>query len=246
MKIKKGIAVFDLHYPDHNKELWQNIVLLCADIKPDYFVFGGDNLDMKTLSHWVHDKGDMRTLEGKRIKEDYENFNRDVMDVLEEILPKNCEKHFLLGNHEAWAKQAIDRNPQGEGYWEVENNVNLKGWKVYPENAICKIGKMHFIHGVYTNDAHAKKTVNNYECNVFYGHCHDHQAYTKITPVNNEAHIGMSVPCACDKNPDYMRNKPSKWVDGFLLFDILKDGNFQANPIISINGSFLYGKRFYK
>lgn len=245
MKPKIGIGVWDLHYPQHETKLWHNILLLIAELKPSYFVFGGDNMDMTEFSHWIHAKGDLRKLEGKRIKAEYDGFNEEILEPLNELL-RGCEKHYLEGNHENWAYQAIDRNPQGEGYWEPENNLNLKGWTVYKENEIAKIGKMHFIHGVYTNDAHAKKTVNAYESNIFYGHCHDAQSYTKVTPIHNEAHIGMSVPCACHLNPDYMRNKPHKWVNGFLIFEIYPDGNFTAHPIIAVDGSFSYGGKFYK
>jgi predicted MPP superfamily phosphohydrolase len=245
-KQKVGIAIYDLHFPEHDKQLWKNILKLAKDLKPDYFVFGGDNMDMKELSHWVHAKGDMRTLEGRRIKAEYTQFQEGVLDPLCAILKKPCEKHFLLGNHEDWAEQAIDRNPQGEGYWEVENNLKLKDWTVYPLNRVCSIGKMHFIHGTYTNDAHAKKHVTNYESNIFYGHVHDHQIYTKVTPLNNEAHIGMSIPCACTLNPDYMRNKPNKWVNGLLVFTVFPDGNFTAHPIISNKGKFEYSGKVYE
>ena len=221
-----------------------NILLLVAKLKPKFFVFGGDNLDMKPFSHWIHSKGDMRTLEGARIREDYENFNNDIQIPLNSIL-HNCEKHWLKGNHEDWARQAIDRNPQGEGYWEIENNVDLNGWNVYELNEVATIGKMNFIHGIYTNEHHAKKTVTNYESNVFYGHAHDHQSYTKITPIRNEPHIGMSIPCAGKTNPDYNRNKPNKWVTGFLIFEILPDGNFTTYPIIANNGVFSYNGKLY-
>lgn len=244
-KPKVGIAVYDLHFPLHQSILWANILTLAAEIKPDYFILGGDNLDMTPLSHWIHDKGEARKLEGKRIKEDYENFNRDVIDPLNEIL-RGCEKHFLEGNHEDWAEQYIDRNPQAEGFYELRNNLNIKDWKYYKYGEICQIGKMHFIHGTYTNDAHAKKHVGTYERNIFYGHCHDFQVYSKVTPVDNDPHMGMSIPCACHTNPDYMRNKPNRWVNGFLIFEIFKDGYFQAHPIISIDGSFKWNNVIYK
>lgn len=244
--MKIGIAVFDLHAPEHVKPLWKNILKLCADAKPDVFIFGGDNMDMQELSHWIHGRGDMRTLEGKRIKQEYQNFQRDILDPLEKVLKKSCEKHYMFGNHEDWAELAINQNPQGEGYWEVQNNLDLSKWKVYKYGEIVKVGKMHFIHGTYTNDSHAKKHVTTYERNIFYGHLHDFQTYTKITPVDNDPHMGMSIPCACHLNPDYMRNKPNRWLNGFLIFEINDDGTFQAHPIISTDGSFSYAGKNYK
>jgi predicted MPP superfamily phosphohydrolase len=245
-KPKIGIAVYDLHYPEHFKYLWENIFTLTTELKPDYFILGGDNMDMQSLSHWIHDKGESRKLEGKRVKKDYDDFNRDIIDPLNAILKPTCEKHFLEGNHEEWAEQYIDRNPQSEGFYEVRNNLNIKDWKHYRYGEICKIGKMYFIHGTYTNDAHAKKHVNTYEHNIFYGHMHDHQIYTKVTPIDNDTHMGMSIPCCCTTNPDYAKHKPNRWVNGFLIFYVYENEFFQPFPIISVDGKFLFNNVLYK
>jgi hypothetical protein len=34
-EIKTGVCVFDLHYPNHNKALWENIINVISDLKPD-------------------------------------------------------------------------------------------------------------------------------------------------------------------------------------------------------------------
>lgn len=238
--MKKGIAVFDLHYPEHNKILWNNILKFAKDFKPDYFLFGGDNLDMSPVSHWLLEGGQFRKLEGKRLINDYKGFVKEIKEPLENILPDSCKKIWLEGNHENWAEQAIDKNPQYEGLIEIENYIDLKYWSQIPYNGIHKIGKMYFTHGMYTNQYHSAKTVNIVEKNIFYGHTHDHQTHTKITMVGNEPHIGVSVPCTCDLNPQYMRNKPNKWLNGFLIWYMKDNGDFNHYIIIANKGHFIY------
>ncbi|MCX5781776.1 MAG: metallophosphoesterase [Elusimicrobia bacterium] len=249
MKKLFGIAVYDLHYPHYHQKLWKNILRYVKQNRPDVFILGGDNMNFDAVDHWLHEKGLVRQLEGKRILAEYEGFKNDIFNPLEELLPKTCRKIWLNGNHEDWVKLAIDRNPQGEGYWEIENNLHLKdkGWEVYEYGKYVKVGKVLFVHGQYTNQYHSKKTVDVFERNVVYGHTHTFQVYTKITPVENEPHTGMSIPVACELNPDYMRNRPNAWVNGFLTFYIYDTGYFNLYPIVAINGEFVSpcGK-FYK
>lgn len=246
MKNKIGIGVWDLHYSYHIKPLWKNILKAIKGIKPDYFIFGGDNLNFTAVSHWLHEKGKNKTLEGKRLIKEYKGFNKEIMEPLLKVLPKKCKKIWLMGNHEMWVELAIEKNPQGEGFWEIENNIDLSDWKIIPYPDYYRIGKAYFIHGTYTNDHHAKKTVTTYEHSVFYGHCHTKQVYSKVTPVGNEAHIGVAVPCACELNPDYRRHHPNAWINGFLKFEILKNGCF-TDELVTANskGQFVLSGKNY-
>jgi len=245
---KTGLAYYDAHYPHHNRPLWMNFLKLVRKMKPDVFVFGGDNMNMDAVDHWMEDHKKVRQMEGKRVLAEYEGFKKEMLNPLEKALPKGCRKIWLDGNHEAWMELAIDKNPNGEGYWEVENNLHLKerGWETYKYGEYAKVGKILFIHGQYTNQGHAKKTVNVYEKNVVYGHDHAPQLFTKITPVENEPHTGMALPCGCEMNPHFMRNRPHAWVNGFLVFYFTKK-IFSLFPVTSIfDGKFIApsGKRY--
>jgi len=245
---KVGLAYYDAHHPHHNKQLWANFLKLVRRTKPDVFIFGGDNMNMDAVDHWMHEQKKLRKMEGKRVLAEYKGFESEMLTPLERALPKDCRKIWLDGNHEAWMELAIDKNSNGEGYWEIENNLHLKerGWETYKYGQYAKVGKMLFIHGQYTNQGHAKKTVTVYEKNVVYGHDHTLQVFTKITPVDNEPHTGMSVPCGCDMNPSFMRNRPSGWVNGFLVFYFTKK-IFSLFPVVSIfDGKFIApnGKRY--
>ena len=244
-EIKTGICVYDLHHPFHQKTLWENILKITADLKPDYFIFGGDNLDMDSVNHWDIENGNRRGMEGKRLKKNYDDFNEQILDPLIKLLPDSTRKIFMLGNHCQWLEQYIDKIPELEGFAEIERNLNLKDWKIIPYRQTIKIGKIYFHHGEYTSKYHAAKMVDVYERNIVYGHLHTAQSFTKVTPVDGEAHCAISIPCACDMNPRYMKDKPSAWVNGFGIFYIHPDNNFNIYTVISTKGHFVWNSKRY-
>jgi hypothetical protein len=241
--IQTGICVYDLHYPYHNKELWQNILKVAKELKPDFFIFGGDNLDMDAVNHWELDKGNKRAMEGKRLRKSYDTFQSEILDSLK--LPSYCRKIFMYGNHEEWIEKYIDKCPELEGFAEIERNLDLKEWEIIPYHHTVKVGKIHFHHGEYTGLHHANKMVNIYERNVVYGHLHSFQLHTKVTPIDGDAHTALCMPCACDINPGYMKDKPSAWVSGFGVFYLQPNGNFNIYPVISSKGHFVFNGKYY-
>lgn len=243
--IKTGICVFDLHHPYHNKTLWMNILEISSRLKPDYFIFGGDNMDMDAVNHWEIDKGNKRGMEGKRLRHSYDTFQSEVLDKVEEVLPDYCRKIFMYGNHELWCENYIDKIPELEGFAEIERNLKLNEWEVIPYRQTVKIGKMYFHHGEYTGKYHSGKMSDVFERNIIYGHLHSFQAFTKVTPVDGNAHMAMSMPCACDLNPQYMRDKPSSWVNGFGVFYLQDNGNFNIYPVIALHGHFIFSGKYY-
>ena len=243
MSIKTGIVVADLHHPNHNKKLWENIIRIIGDLKPDFFVFLGDNMDMVSINHWLHDREDRRHLEGKRLRQEYDNFQTEILDRLK--LPQHCRKVFMLGNHESWLEQYIDKIPELEGFAEIDKCLDLKEWEIIPYRQTCKIGKIYFHHGEYVGKHHSAKMVDTFERNIVYGHLHSYQIHTKITPINCEAHSAISMPCACNMNPDYNRDRPSAWVNGLGVFYIHPDGNFNIYPIISSKDHFIFNGKYY-
>ena len=243
--VKVGIGVWDMHFPNHNQKLWENVLRVIGDIKPDFFVFGGDNLDMDAVNHWEIDKGNKRGMEGKRLRKAYDDYNSEIMDQFNGSLPDYCRKLWLKGNHELWLEQYIDKIPELEGFAEIERNVKLDGWELYDYRQTVKIGKIYFHHGEYTCKYHASKMADVFEKNMVIGHLHTLQVHTKVTPIDGEAHSVYSMPCACDMNPRYMKDKPSAWVNGFGVFYIMPNGNFNIYPVISSKDHFVFNGKYY-
>jgi predicted phosphodiesterase len=237
--IKKGVGVWDLHYPHHDKKLWRNVMRFLKDFEPDVFVFGGDNMNMDAVDHWKQEKGAKRPLENKRLKGEYKGFVTEVHNPLVAVLKPECRKIWHKGNHEDWVERYIDAHPEVEGLLEIEENIPLSDWEVYDYGLTAKIGKLLTHHGEYCNKYSAAKTVEVYGRNILYGHGHTYQVYTKTTPISTESHTATEVPCACRLNPAYMQNRPNAWVNGFAVFYVLPNGNFNVYTVVAVNGRFV-------
>jgi len=246
MKVKVGILLPDIHHPHHSKPCLNLVNQLIKDIKPDYLIYQGDQLNMDTLCHWNEDK--QREMEGKRLLSEYEAFDREILKPHEKLTGPKCKKVWLIGNHEYWVEKYLDNHPGFEGIIEPENYLKLKarGFEIIKFNDIYKIGKLNVIHGYYTNQYHAAKTVTAFEGNVVYAHAHTSQEFTKTTPRDiKDFHSATSLPCLCDLNPDYMKNRPSSWVNGFGVVYVLPNGNFNLYRVIIADNSFVFNGKHY-
>lgn len=231
-----GIAVFDLHHPQHDKKLWANILKYVADTDPDIFVFGGDNMDMLTVSHWVGNK--RLIVEGRRIKRDYADFNADILDPLDAVLREDVQRVFHLGNHEEWLNMYVEEHPEMQGMIELEDHLHLNGWKVYQYGEVSKYGHLYCTHGTYINIHNAYKTAQVYGRSMMYGHVHTLQCHTLTTPLDALPYAATSIPCGCDLNPSYRKNQPNAWTSGLAAFYVRPDGQYNLFPIVAIDGIF--------
>lgn len=244
LMIKKGIALFDLHIPEHHAPLLSNVLRYMKDQKFDELVLGGDTMTMASLSRHDLNSGNMRALEGKRVKTDIKH-GSDILDALSGTLNRGAAKVYLQGNHEDWVEQFIDKYPALEGILELENLMGLekKGYKVIKPRHSYKSGKMYFIHGdifgKYTPVFHSKKVVELYNRNVFYGDRHQHQSYIKASPVDiNDKHMAISVPAMCQLNPKWAKDRPNNWCNGFMVW-YSNGSKFNAYTVVSVDGSFI-------
>ena len=245
MKFKKVVVLPDIHYPEHSKSSMDLVKKFIKDIQPDEIIYQGDNMDMGVISHWNKDK--KRVVELKRLKQDYDNFIKDILDPIEKLAPK-AKFIWFTGNHEFWAEQYLDKNPELEGIIEPEICLSLKerGYKIIPLNHIYKLGKLSIIHGYYTNQYHAAKTLSAFEVSVCYAHTHAPQMHSKTKPMDTKNfHIAYGMPCLCDLAPEYGKSRPNSWVHGFGVIYILPDGNFNLYPIIIVNNKFIFNNKVY-
>lgn len=244
---KKAVLLADIHYPKHSKEALNSIKTFLKDFMPDYVVYQGDQLDMGVISHWNKDK--KRKVELKRLKSDYENFDRDVLLPIEKIVGDKCQKVWITGNHEDWAQQYLDKNPELEGMIEPEICLRLeeRGYDIVPLNSVYKLGKLNVIHGFYHNQYHTAKHANVFDGSVVYGHLHTPQEYVKTSSFDTgRFHSATSLPCLCDLSPDYMKNKPTSWVHGFGVVYILPDGTFHLYRVIMVGNKFIFNNKLYE
>lgn len=245
--MRKVFEMFDLHIPENiNLKGVENYAKdFVSEHGPTDRVYGGDQLDLSCISHWNVER--LRQIEGKRLKSDYDNANR-ILDRHDKIF-KSKQVKWLVGNHEDWLQGLYDKLPALEGLLDIEVHLRLKerGYSVIPLNSYAKIGKLYYLHGLSTATHHAKATVQSVGRSVVYGHIHNVQVHTAVSPIDStEIHRATSLPCMCDMNPPYMKNRPSNWSQGFGIAFIRNCGAFQHHIIDIINGKFvgLNGKEY--
>ena len=244
VKIKDvGVAIWDLHHPFYSKPCFNCLLQVIEDIKPSIFIMGGDNMDFNTISTYNRNKP--KLVEGSRIGKDYKNFASDILIPLNNVLSYGCDKYFLYGNHEERIDRLIEAEPKLEGLIEIENNLDLSGWTIKKYKDVLKLGHMHFSHGLYWNKYHAYKTVTIYQKNIFYGHVHNPQSYTSISPIDSLPKQGVSVGCMCSLNPEYRKDEPNHWVNQFMVFYIMSDGTFRYDTPTVIYGRTIVNGKLY-
>ena len=213
----------------------------CDYFKPDETVIGGDFIDFPELA--TQDPWNKISREGKRLIHDL-TFGNQLLDKIDKFT--KGKKVFMIGNHDARLAKYIAEHPELEGMVSLKHSLRLKerGYEVIEENRAYKVGHARYLHGWYFNLHHSKKTVTEMGDNVFYGHTHDVQAFTKIN-YEQMPIIGHSMGTLGDLDPEWRRGRPSRWVNAFGIFYFFKNGNFTFyNPII-INGKFMWeGKIF--
>lgn len=243
--VNKNFVFSDVHYPEHDPKAMSCAAKIMKDYKPHRIILIGDFLDMTPVSHWVQDK--KRVVENKRLLKDYQGANK-LLNNLVEIAGKQVkEVVYILGNHEHWVEQYIDKNPEMEGLIEVENHIKVDkkgvGLEFVPLNSFYKLGKLFVTHGLYTNKYHAAKTIDSTGKSVLYGHTHDIMSFSKMGLIEDEKHLAQSIGCLTKLSPAYMKGRPHNWMHGVAMVDVQRNGNFTTNVVPIYDGvASVFGK----
>lgn len=239
------LVTSDHHIPHHNKSALKAVLQLMSDIKFDINVILGDFYDAGLISHWNANK--RRTLECQRLKKDYIICNT-ILDEMDKLLPSNCEKHYLFGNHDGtWFDDLLESMPQLEGMVEPISGLKLKerGYKTYSYNEIIPFGRLNLTHGIYCGTNPIKKHLDELKVNIMFGHTHQLGMMFSSSPAREIAFSGYNTGCLSDLSPDYMKNRPHAWTHGFAIVYLYPNGYFDVNLIRIINGRFIYAGKIY-
>ena len=241
---KLGLVTSDQHIPHEDEASMKAIFQLMDDEKFDVNILLGDFLDYGCISHW--NQGRNKTLEMQRLKTDYIKGNV-ILDEYDKRLPQGCEKHFFKGNHEVWVDDLIEKTPQLEGLVEPESQLKLveRGYKIYPYNEVIPFGRLHLTHGIYAGANPTKKHLDELKVNCMFGHTHTMEIRMSSSPAREIAFSGYNVGCLCNMAPDYMKNRPHGWTQGFAVLYLYPNGYFDVNLIRVIEGKFIYNGKVY-
>ena len=224
--VKRVLVLPDIHVPVHDDISLRAIEAYAQNYDWDSIGYLGDFMDFDSISH--HSKGNIEAITRTTIEHDL-RIGNELLDRHEKISANN--RWLISGNHDYRAVRFAQENPQFKGLLEVQNSLHLKNRGIefidfWGTGQVKRIGKATFIHGLYCNDAHAKKHVQTYGTNVFYGHLHDRQLYSLCHNGDNKTLIGESLGCLCKYRQFYMRGRPNRWVQAFAVFHFFPDGYF--------------------
>lgn len=262
MQLKKFLAIFDAHIghekgleggrwisrPTFNKKAIKAVVNFAKDFAPDVFILGGDQLNCGPVSHWHHGKPLLD--EGFRLKQEMDTLEELILDPFKKVE----RKIWHDGNHEQWIYDNVATNPGIEGLIEPKHYLDLerKGYELYSQGEISKLGKLNFCHGdvvlgkgSYQNPA--KTLVLAYRRNIRGGHVHTYSSAIESTAVDaKDYHSGIVVPSLSTKNPFWVKNRPNQFMQGFLFGYSWEDGSFNDTVVIINKDEFTVGGKRYK
>lgn len=254
--MERFVALFDIHWgyeingsrhrvPLHDEKAVSVALQFIHDFKPHHVVLGGDILDCGSISH--HRMGHPGQLENLRLLADAKECRERVIQPLAPI-PGRLIYH--IGNHEDWLNDLVDQVPALEGIVDVRSLLHLGNkWEVIPQGKASRLGKLTFLHGdtVKGGQNPALAAVTAYEKNVRFGHFHTFQAATKTTPIDQNGHTGIAVPCLSKKGHRYGQGSPNKWMQGFLWGYIGgPEGIFTDYVTIVVNGKACINGNLYR
>lgn len=241
----KYIIMADQHTPKQNNNIIKPVLELMADEKFDGVIMGGDFMDMEPISHWTKNK--LKTLEGRRLMEDYVEGNA-MLDEIDKRLPSNAKKYFFWGNHEDWYNQFIEEIPALEGFADPTTELQLKerGYTVFAPNHIEHFGKLSICHGLYATTDSVKKHLDELKTNIMFFHTHTQAEKYSSSEARELAMGGYNVGCLCDMAPSYMKGRPHKWTHGFAILYVEKHtGNFFVDLKRIVNDRFIHNNKVY-
>ncbi len=248
--IKKALYIADIHWPLHDKKCFDLYMQIAEAEKPDYLILLGDCFDAKGISKFTYsdyEDGLYDTVDELR------GFRKHYFKPLVEACGKDVDVRWVLGNHDGERitkiLERIEITCNRQRFLDYKNKLDLP--TIFPEVKFTEyrktdnIGKLYFTHGTYHNVAHPKKHAESYCQCIVYGHLHTYASYTAITEAKIKAHTGISIPCACNTNPDYMKNKPSSWVQGYAFAYHYPDGYFDISVKFIFKGRSILNGNLY-
>lgn len=238
------LVIPDVHVPYHDVRSLTALEGYMKDTRFDEVIYIGDFLDFAQISRF--NKGSPKE-ESRTLSEDYKIAGKILDRHISIIRANNKKAKFTLleGNHEERIERWVAQYPQVEHMIEVPVGLKLGergiNWiRSFSKGELYKVGKAYFTHGLYTNQYHAQKMVNNFGVNIYYGHTHDHQSFSKIFKGKDKVVEGMSLGCMCELEQSYMHGRPHNWQQGFGVFQFDKDTGYFNRTFIGIfNHSFI-------
>jgi predicted phosphodiesterase len=250
-KTERVLVIPDVHVPSEDKLSMRALERYMADHKWDEIIYLGDFMDLNVISS--HNANNLRAVMGQSLAKDYAAGNA-ILDRHQALCP-GAKFVYLEGNHEFRTERYINARPEMEGLCEVPIRLNLEQRGIlwvpsWSEGAVYSKGKANYSHGLYCCKNHARKHVEAFGGNLFYGHTHDVELCSKVFYGENTTVVAQSLGCMCTYGQSYLKGRPTNWQQAFATFNFRPDGYFNYfvtmlfnNAFVSPEGVFYDGKK---
>lgn len=249
-EVLKLVAQPDTHVPYHDPGAMGAFRKFLKYYKPNVHMIMGDYVDCEGISHWPSSDLEPRRLIPEIVAA------RKLLGQIVEDSPSVSTRIYLAGNHEDWIAQAKGAKlPElfdglAELFPDLDPNLsNLLGledleYELFPVNHLVRIGKANFTHGIYTGGSHAKKHVDMFKGNIYYGHLHDAQSHN-VTSMDGPMEA-QSLGCLCRLDAKFLKGKPNNWVHSFGVFEFFPDGTYTGIVPKIIEGRFSFNGKVFQ
>ena len=118
------MCLYDIHHPQYDQKTFRAILSFISQNEVHGVLLGGDALDLSCVSHWNASlPGNKRKGE---LKSDLDGFDKQILQPLEALLPRDCKKVFLTGNHERMLDQDLTESmPELDGMLDFKQYLRL-------------------------------------------------------------------------------------------------------------------------
>ncbi len=247
MKQERWVVSGDQHCPWHDETVHAAFLRFLKTFKPDGFVLNGDFLDVYSLSRYINGTLDLEMPDRQLITLEKEiTPANDVLDDYDAILPKDCKKVFLYGNHEdrvrRWASNGT--NSVLGNFLNPRRLLHLdkRGYKViedYPSGYI-ELGSLQIAHGSRSSVNASKAILDEYRHSIANNHTHTTQM-SYVGGIGTKQ-VGICIGCMCDMDAPGMKYQKNtgRWVHSWLVVNV--EGNkFWPELVVGYNKRFFYG-----
>ncbi len=236
---EKFLIYGDVHSPYTDEKCWNVLCEFARYFKPDVVVENGDGWDAYQCSRF--DKDPNRQVQMDSDRSIFVSERQQLISVL----PKNCLKVYLEGNHENHlARELTSKVPHIATLPEMQfgNFLHLGelGFQVASKNTIIPIGELNVIHclqdQVSTESAYtAKNSRQKLGCNVLINHTH--RLGSSFHNTRRGQTVGYENGCLCRLDMPYIIHP--NWQQGFSYGYVLRNGLFAVYQVPILEGKAL-------
>lgn len=207
----------------------------------------GDFADINTLSS--HDKGRFTAVPGLTLDQEYDSCNEEL-DLFESVLPKDCWKTYMYGNHEdrhnRWMSNMDNAktpllSPM-EGMMLEDRGYHVKN--KWSQDYFTIGADFQIFHGIYFSIHNAKAHLDKLRSSCAYVHTHRIQNYRE--GVMAAFNIGACADFTSSAFNYATRPMKAQWANGFAINMVDALGRANLTQIyVNPDGSFWFGGKLY-